>query len=403
MLEFLKRFKIIIMILAIIVFTIAFKESIPLMWKIHSYSLSHAMRKILMFLLPFLIFPFMTTSIIAMKSRGAYLVGGILAMVVISNFFSIMIPFFVGPLFIPHFGIEQLPHIPPAEDLRPLFDFTLNPLLGIEATMALALICGLAFGYYENKQVNAMLDTYVAYSRAFFKNIFIPTLPIYVLGTILKASHEASFEHLLPVFGNVIMLILLTQLSYISLLFFIGAGGDIVKTLSAIKNSLHAGIVGFSTMSSIVTMPVTLKAAEQNIDDETVARVVISTTVNCHDVGECISLPMMALAIYFIAYGIFPSTSAYITFALFAAVAQFGGVAVPGGSIVILLPFLSQYLGFTDDMSNMLIILSIFMDPLGTANNVLGNSAFAMVVYRVRLAIYPTIRFFKSILVSRNY
>jgi Na+/H+-dicarboxylate symporter len=66
------------------------------------------------------------------------------------------------------------------------------------------------------------------------------------------------------------------------------------------------------------------------------------------------------------------------------AVAQFSGVSVPGGSIIVILPFLTQYLGFTNEMCSMIIALSIFLDPVGTANNVLGNGAFAMIVYRAQ-------------------
>jgi Na+/H+-dicarboxylate symporter len=154
--------------------------------------------------------------------------------------------------------------------------------------------------------------------------------------------------------------------------------------LQAFKNSLDAAIVGFSTMSSVVTMPVTLKAAEKNIKDAKVARITISTTVNCHAIGECISLPFIALTIYFISFGMLPDLSTYIHFAFFVAIAQFGGVAVPGGSIIIVLPFLSSYLNFSDEMTSLIIALSIFTDPIGTANNVLGNSAFAIIIYRIK-------------------
>jgi Na+/H+-dicarboxylate symporter len=393
---FLSKFKVILLVLATIVLATTLNDVIPLPWKSFSYSISNSMRAILVFMLPLLIFPFMTTSIMAMKSKGAYLVVGIMLLVTFSNFISIMIPYFVSQVTIPHLGIGQMPRISGVEALQPMFVLALNPIMNIESTMALALISGLILGHYSNPTIERLLERYTYAAQFFFQYIFIPALPIYVFGTIVKAAHEASLGQLIPVFGSVIMVIIATQLLYISFLFFLGAGCSFAKALSAIKNALPAGIIGFSTMSSIVTMPVTLKAAEKNIEDQTIARIAISTTVNCHDVGECISLPLLALTLYYIAYASFPSASIYIPFAFMAAVAQFSGVSVPGGSIVVLLPFLSHHLNFTAEMCSMLIVLSICMDPIGTANNVLGNSAFAMIIDRILRLLARFKRFCKA-------
>ncbi|MFN7709408.1 MAG: cation:dicarboxylate symporter family transporter [Holosporales bacterium] len=382
MLQLINKFKIILSILSIIIVALVFGESIPTSFKIYCLTFSENIRKILMFLLPFLIFPYMASSVASIRTRGVWLVGGIMMMVLASNFTSIMIPFGVGQLGIPHLGITELHAMSAVEELQPLFSLNLEPILKMEMAMILALTTGLAIGVSGTTAFDGLLAKYQSFSRNFFERIFIPTLPLYVLGTVLKITHEYNFQEVLPVFGNMILLIIATQLSYISFLYFIGSGGRIKRTITSIRNALPSSLVGFSTMSSVVTMPFTMKSAEQNIPDPKIARIAVSTTVNCHDVGECISLPMIALTIYFIHFGALPDLMTYVPFAFLVAVAQFSGVAVPGGSIVLILPFLSEYLNFSPEMSSMIIALSIFMDPLGTANNVLGNGAFAMIIYR---------------------
>jgi Na+/H+-dicarboxylate symporter len=383
--KYLKQFKILLSILLIIFSVILFGDEIPTDFKIFFYTLSNSMRKVLLFLLPMLIFPYMVTSIASMRSNAAYLVLGIIALIAVSNFTSIMIAYITGSIFIPHLGIGQLVNLGINEELSLLIDFNLTNPLNIESTIILSLIVGLLVGFSKHSPaIDSFFEKYLNLSRRFFESVFMPALPIYVLGTILKISHETDFAQLLPIFGKMILTILCIQLTYISFIFFIGSGLKLNKALQAFKNSLDAAIVGFSTMSSVVTMPVTLKAAEKNIKDAKVARITISTTVNCHAIGECISLPFIALTIYFISFGMLPDLSTYIHFAFFVAIAQFGGVAVPGGSIIIVLPFLSSYLNFSDEMTSLIIALSIFTDPIGTANNVLGNSAFAIIIYRIK-------------------
>lgn len=228
------------------------------------------------------------------------------------------------------------------------------------------------------------MEAYYLYSRKFLEKVFIPLLPLYMLGAILKITHEIDFVSLLPIFGDMILVIFIIQITYIGILFFIGSGGNFLQTITAIKNAIPAGIVGFSTMSSLTTMPVTLKAAEKNTQDPAISKITISTTVNCHDVGECISLPMIALMIIYMKTGAFPPFDAYLYFAFFVSLAQFSGVSVPGGSIIVMLPMLIQYLGFSDEMSSIIIAMSICTDPLGTANNVLGNSAFVMIISKLQ-------------------
>jgi Na+/H+-dicarboxylate symporter len=200
---------------------------------------------------------------------------------------------------------------------------------------------------------------------------------------MLKITHEINFIILLPIFGNIICLVTLVQVIYIGFLFFIVCGGNWVYMRSAIKNSLSAGMVGFSSMSSIVTMPVTLKAAEKNTTNSEVTRITISTTVNCHDIGGCISLPMIALTIIYINSLTFPDFTTYIWFAILAAFFQFSSVSVPGGSVAIILPLLTKNLGFNNEMVSLLIALAICLDPIETANNVMGNSVFAIFIDKI--------------------
>lgn len=392
MVAFLKEFRIILSIVSIMVFALFFGDDVPHALKVYSFTLSNCMRTILLFLLPFLVFPYMVSGVASMKTKGAAFIMAIMGLILFSNFASIMIPYGVGSIMIPYLGIGDAKTIHTLEELNPLFEIPLKPLLSMEVTMLIAFTLGLWLGLRKIHRFDSLIEQYRVFSHAFFEKIFIPTLPIYVFGTMLKICYETDLASLLPVFGSVIALIVLTQLTYIAFLYYIGSGFCPHKMRNAIQNAFPSLIIGFSTMSSVVTMPVTLEAAEKNVQNPDVGRVIVSTSVNSHVVGECISLPFIALTLYFLTNGALPPLNVYLLFAFFTALAQFGGVAVPGGSIIIILPFLAEHLNFTTEMNSLIIALSIFLDPIGTANNVFGNGAFAMIVDRL----FTKIKYFQK-------
>lgn len=56
---------------------------------------------------------------------------------------------------------------------------------------------------------------------------------------------------------------------------------------------------------------------------------------------------------------------------------------VPGGAIMAAVGILQSMLGFNDEMIGLMIALYIAMDSFGTACNVTGDGAIALVVDRI--------------------
>ena len=194
---------------------------------------------------------------------------------------------------------------------------------------------------------------------------------------------ENDFLQVFSDFGSVITIIALSQVVYVTLLFWIGCKFSFSRTLSAIRNSLPAWVLGFSTLSSLVTMPVTLKAAEKNVGDKAIARLAITSTVNCHTIGDCISFMALSITVLLMSTGMqTPDLYSILMFALIFALAQFTAVSVPGGGAVIVIPLLIKYFNFSPEMVGLVTTLAVFLEPLSTSHNVHGNSAFAILLHR---------------------
>ncbi len=383
---FLKRlyeFKFILLIFLIMASVMAWGDLLPLDIKRSAFTLSSFIRTGLMFMLPLLVLPFVMCSIALLRSNGLILIASLVLLITLSNFVSILIGGQMASIVVPymHFGMSFNPG--DATQLLPWVDVDFEPLFNIEAVLLLGFSLGFYLSLKPNERVIAFFEKYKHLSTLFFKKIFIPILPLYILGMLLKLDAENDFATVFADFSSVILVIVAIQFIYISFMFWVGSKYSFKKVVECYKNVLPAGLLSFSTMSSIVTMPVTLEAAEKNLGDKELAQVAITSTVNCHCVGECISLSFIAMAVFLMGNAMgMPDIWTFLHFAFVLAVAQFTGVSVPGGSVVIIIPLLTKYLGFSPEMIGLVTTMSIFMDPIGTASNVVGNSSFALIIQR---------------------
>src|SRR5207237_1368447 len=113
----------------------------------------------------------------------------------------------------------------------------------------------------------------------------------------LKLSYERSLLYLFQEFGKVFIFGMFILLCYLFLLYFLGSGLNVKRTIFNIKTMLPAGLTGFSTMSSAATMPVTLNCTEEATQDKNFAQLIIPATCNIHMLGDDIMIVMSALTL----------------------------------------------------------------------------------------------------------
>lgn len=114
------------------------------------------------------------------------------------------------------------------------------------------------------------------------------------------------------------------------------------------------------------------------------SRFVVPLTVNIHTIGLAINIPLLALYILLNFANSLPSFSTYLEFAAYFVLAQFSVAAVPGCGVLLMIPLLETYLGFTNEMSALLIVIYVLFDPLETSANVLGNSIIIILLSQIK-------------------
>lgn len=356
-------------------------EYIPLPVSEGLFALSLTIKSFIVFILPVIIFGLLfKVSSQLVKQASKWILFIFLALMA-SNFLSTWLSQFVG-LFIYnlHFSVP-LPG--QTEGLQPLWNFVLPQLISNDKAMFGGLLLGAILGYAK-PLISERISTQLSFLVNKVLSLFVYLIPLFVSGFVIKLQSDGVMLTIVQNYALILGIILISQFTYILFLYLLANRMQFSSFVSSVKNMIPAGISAFSTMSSAATMPLTLIGTEKNAKDKDLARSVIPITVNVHLIGDCFAIPILAFAILKSFSVEEPSFYAYFIFSLYFVMAKFSVAGIPGGGIIVMLPILEKYLGFSSEMLSLITALYILFDPVITAANVFGNGAFALLIDSIK-------------------
>ncbi len=350
--------------------------------RVASYTFSLVLKELLILVLPFIVFSFISASIIRIGSGALPFTLVLVACVFISNLTAISMGYMVGVRAVPMLSLP-LGGMHYESHLASALYVSLPTLLTNRQALIMGLVVGLILNVGHHPRLKALLFWMSDLSFFFLKRLFIPILPFFVLGFAFKLHSDGILHSAFQIYGKVLILVIVAQLVWLLVLFFLASAGSVRCCWQYIKNILPAMLTGLGTISSAASMSVLVVCSEKNTDTPVMIRSIIPATINIHTVGSAIGLTILTLAtMQTFGLGIPPFT-VFMGFAFYYALAKFSVVAVPGGVILIAGPLLQSLLGFSDDMLGLITAVYMIFDPFGTAINVTGNGAFAILLARL--------------------
>jgi Na+/H+-dicarboxylate symporter len=266
------------------------------------------------------------------------------------------------------------------EKLVPYFSLDFPPLFSVMSALVFAFVLGLGLTAIRNGE--ALRNVLAGFREVVNKTIsgvIIPLLPLFVFGIFLKMAAEGQVQQVLGVFLKIIVLIF--GMTVILLLFqFIVAGLIARKNpFLLLKTMLTAYVTALGTQSSAATIPVTLRQAVTCGVDPRVAGSVIPLCATVHLSGSMLKITSCAMAVMVLMN--IPSDPAVFTgFIFLLGITMIAAPGVPGGAIMAAIAVLQSVLGFNAEAIGLMITLYIAMDSFGTACNVTGDGAIAVIV-----------------------
>ncbi|RZI47019.1 cation:dicarboxylate symporter family transporter [Candidatus Finniella inopinata] len=357
------------------------------------YTASLLIKELLMFALPIIIFSYLLAALASFDKQGPFLIVAILGLVILSNAVSVLTAFGVSHLVFPWLGgLSSQGLTAVNQSVHPVWSLGLSPFLSPDRALLAGIVAGLLVNFIPSASLKHQAKSWAFQLRDWttvgLKKGFIPFLPVYVLGFVLKLDREGSLGVLIQSYGKIFVLGCLLIIFYLLFLYGLAAGFRKDLWVRYVREMLPAGLTGFSTMSSAATMPVTLEATEKNLNDRSYADFVIPVTVNIHLVGDGLSISLTALALLIMSGHPFPDIATYLTFTFYYCLAKFSCAGIPGGGVIVILPVIQAYLGLSPEMTTLLATIYILQDPILTGANVMGNGAFALLTRRILNPLY---------------
>lgn len=338
--------------------------------------------QLLFFTVPLLILFFITSGIAALPRNSGKLLSRTLGIAYLSTIAAGTMAFLIAALVIPMLA-------PAAADLAstdgvnltPYIELAIPPAFSVMTALALAFVFGLGIASTQATSLKQLSDQGRDIIQLLLTKIIIPFLPLYIAGVFAQMAAAGTVFVTLKTFGIVLILAVVLHWIWICTLFVMAGIKAGKSPFGLIKNMLPAYFTALGTMSSAATIPVSLNATKNNGVKEDVANFTVPLCATVHLSGSTITIVSCAVAVIMMKSNLeIPSLFTMIPFILTLGVVMLAAPGVPGGAVMSAVGLLGSMLGFGEGAIALMIALYMAQDSFGTACNVTGDGAIAVLV-----------------------
>ena len=266
--------------------------------------------------------------------------------------------------------------------LQPYFTVEMPAVMGVMSALILAFTLGLGMSVIDGNRLKSVMDDFKDIINQVITAVIIPVLPLYIFGIFLNMTNSGQVAGVMNVFLKIIVVIFVMTVVLLFIQFFIAGMVGKKNPLRLFRNMLPAYMTALGTQSSAATIPVTLEQTIRNGVRPDLAGFVIPLCATIHLSGSTMKIVACSMAIMLMS-GMEINFAQFAGFIMMLGIAMVAAPGVPGGAIMAALRLLQSMLGFDETAQGLMIALYIAMDSFGTATNVTGDGAIAVIVDRI--------------------
>lgn len=338
--------------------------------------------QLLFFTIPLLILFFITSGIASLPNNSGKLLGRTLGIAYLSTIIAGVVAFFAAALVVPMLATENTDVVGlTGVILEPFITLDIPPVFSVMTALTLAFILGLGIAATGAKTLKSLSDQGRDIIELLLVKIIIPLLPFYIAGVFAEMAAAGTVFETLKTFGVILILAVSLHWVYIVIMFVIAGIKAGASPLKLIKNMLPAYFTALGTMSSAATIPVTLQCAKNNNVDDDIANFTVPLCATTHLAGSTITIVSCTVAVMVLHGSLaVPSFITILPFILMLGIVMLAAPGVPGGAVMSAVGLLGSMLGFGETAVALMIALYMAQDSFGTACNVTGDGAIALLV-----------------------
>ncbi|MDR1503342.1 MAG: dicarboxylate/amino acid:cation symporter [Prevotella sp.] len=340
--------------------------------------IKHILGQVIFFLIPLIIFGFITPSITRLKKNASRLLGSSLLLAYVSCIGSASLAAFVGYKIIPLLDIVPVKE---ATNSLPemLFRLDIPPLMPVLSALVFAFLLGLSVIWTKAVKIEAALYEFQDLIFAMVKKILIPILPFFIAANFSILAYEGALASRLPVFLAILVITVLCHLIWISFLYISSGLYARVNPWKVLKYYGPVALTALGTQSSAASLGVAIEQTKKCPELKPEIRdFAIPLFGNIHFPGSILDVVFLSLAVSQLLYGTMPDITQILIFIPLLGIFAIAAPGLPGGTLITSLGLIHAVLGIDDAGAALMITIFALLDSFGTTHNITSDGALTL-------------------------
>ena len=335
------------------------------------------------FIVPFIIVGLVTPAIAeAGRSAGRMLLATI-AIAYASTILSGVFAFSVADAVLPRVISGSLVASEAAKNFPAFFTLKIPPVMDVVTAIAVAFVFGLAMATVECPALTRAFGEIKRVISLAIAKAVVPLLPFYILTVVADLTARGSLAQVCGPCVKIIMTAVVTTWLVLAVQYSLAGIVARRNPLKALWTMLPAYFTGLGCCSSAATIPVTLRQVKANGVSEETANLVVPLCANIHLAGSIAKIVVFSAGFLLLSGGTI-GAGAFAEYILLLSVLAVAAPGVPGGMVLAAAPIAESALGLAPEHYAILMAAYLSIDGVGTACNLTGDGAIALVVDKFR-------------------
>ena len=383
MIEKLKKYALFVKIIFSIAIGICVGVYLPQSVSVFFIEISNFLQNLIGFLVPLIVIGFVVSGISTLKNSSGKLLSVALGLSYVFMIIGAICSYFVSKNVLPVLlGIQSIDNGDFEFKFSSNFSINIPPLMDVTTAIILAFIIGVGISKIKGNCLRNFFDEFHDIVDLTVQKIMIPIIPFYIMGVFAKISSRGKIINILFNFSKLVAVIICMHIAILLFQYIVAAVISKKNVFKLLKNIIPAYVMSLATQSSVAVIPFSIDCAENNGVSKKIANFILPLCSTIHLTGSAISITANVLAVAMlnnedISFG------EILPFILILGIIMVAAPGVPCGAIFAIIPVLQSSFGFTDGMIGMIVALHVAQDGFGTACNVTGDGAIAVIIEQI--------------------
>ena len=268
-----------------------------------------------------------------------------------------------------------------AREFQPYVQLSIPPIMDVMSALVFSFMAGLGMVFSECDTLKRVFSDFRAVVVRTISGVFVPVLPLFIFGIFLDMTAAGKAGSVLVDFAAIIAVFSALTIVVIVIQYCVAGVVAGKNPFKAMWKMLPAYMTALGTSSSAATIPVTREQTLANGVSREIADFTVPLCATVHLAGSTVKIVSCAVALLLVAgRGAEINLATFAGFIAMVGIVMIAAPGVPGGAVMAAIGLLESMLGFDHAQIALMIALYLSTDSIGTACNIAGDGAIAIVV-----------------------